>query len=116
MYNNYRLQHGRGVLLHLGKTFSPTLVGEFTMGASSRGQAFNPSDPSLISRDKMANIGQWYPAGNESGAIPDVTFPGVANAINGGIGNIPYHNENPVFTWVYNMTKVQGTHTVKSGV
>ena len=116
MYNNYRWQHGRGVLLHLAKTFSPTLVSEFTFGVSTRGQAFNPSDPSLISRDKMGNIGQWYPGGNESGAIPDVTFGGVASAINGGIGNIPYHNENPVFSWIYNMTKVQGTHTLKGGV
>lgn len=116
MYNTYRWQHGRGVLLHLAKTFSPTLVNEFTMGASTRGQAFNPSDPSLIARNKMANIGQWYPSGNESGAIPDVTFGGVTNAINGGIGNIPYHNENPVFTWVDNVTKVQGTHTLKGGI
>jgi hypothetical protein len=116
MYNNYRWQHGRGVLLHVAKTFGPTLVNEFTMGVSTRGQAFNPSDPSLISRDKMGNIGQWYPNGNESGAIPDVTFGGVQNAINGGIGNIPYHNENPVFSWVDNVTKVLGTHTLKGGI
>jgi hypothetical protein len=116
MYNNYRWQHGRGALVHIAKTFSPTLVNEFTMGVSTRGQAFNPSDPSLIARSKMANIGQWYPNGNESGAIPDVTFGGVASAINGGIGNIPYHNENPVFTWVDNITKVIGTHTFKAGI
>jgi hypothetical protein len=116
MYNNYRWQHGRGVLLHVAKTFSPTLVNEFTMGVSTRGQAFNPSDPSLIARNKMGNIGQWYPGGNESGAIPDVSFGGVTNGINGGIGNIPYHNENPVFSWVDNITKVVGTHVLKAGI
>ena len=116
MFNTYRPQHGRGVLLHVAKTFSPTLVNEFTMGVSTRGQAFNPSDPSKISRDKMGNIGQWYPGGNESGAIPDVSFGGVQNGINGGIGNIPYHNENPVFTWVDNVSKVLGTHSLKAGI
>ena len=116
MFNTYRWQHGRSVLLHVAKTFSPTLVYEFTMGASTRGQAFNPSDPSLIARSKMGNIGQWYPAGNESGAIPDVSFGGVQNGINNGIGNIPYHNENPVFTWVNNVNKILGTHALKFGL
>jgi hypothetical protein len=116
MFNTYRPQHGRGVLLHVTKTFGPTLVNEFTMGVSTRGQAFNPSDPSLIARSKMGNIGQWYPNGNESGAIPDVSFGGVQNGINGGIGNIPYHNENPVFTWVDNVSKNLGTHALKFGI
>jgi len=116
MYNTLRPQRGRGVLLHIAKTFSPTLVNEFTMGASTRGQTFNPTDPDRIARSKMGNIGQWYPGGNESGAVPDVTFGGVASAINGGIGNIPYTNENPVFSWIDNVTKVLGTHTLKAGI
>jgi hypothetical protein len=116
MFNTYRWQHGRSALLHLAKTFSPTFVNEFTMGVSTRGQAFDPSDPSLIARSKMGNIGQWYPAGNESGAIPNVSFGGVQNGINSGIGNIPYHNENPVFTWIDNITLIRGTHSLKFGV
>jgi len=116
MFNTYRWQHGRSVLLHVAKTFSPTLVNEFTMGVSTRGQAFNPSDPSLIARGKMGNIGQWYPGGNESGAIPNVSFGGVQSGINSGIGNIPYHNENPVFTWVNNVSKILGTHALKFGI
>ena len=116
MYNTYRWQHGRSALLHVSKTFSPTLVNQFTMGVSTRGQAFNASDPSLIARSKMGNIGQWYPQGNESGAIPDVSFGGVQNGINSGIGNIPYHNENPVFTWINNVTKVLGRHALKFGI
>jgi hypothetical protein len=116
MYNTYRWQHGRSALLHVAKTFSPTLVSEITIGASTRGQAFNASDPSLIARSRMGNIGQWFPHANESGAIPNVSFGGVANGINSGIGNIPYHNENPVFTWVGNVSKVIGTHSFKFGV
>jgi hypothetical protein len=116
MYNTLRPQRGRSVVLHIAKTFSPTLVNEFTMGASTRGQTFNPTDPDRIARGKMGNIGQWYPGGNESGAVPDVSFGGVQSAINGGIGNIPYTNENPVFSWIDNVTKVIGTHTLKTGI
>jgi hypothetical protein len=116
MGTTYRWQHGRGVLLHVAKTFGPTSVNEFTFGVSTRGQAFNPAIPGQWARSKMGNIGQWYPAGNESGAIPDVSFGGVQNGINGGIGNIPYHNENPVFTFVDNQSKVIRTHTLKFGV
>ena len=114
--NTYRTQHGRGIVLHVAKTFGPTSVNEFTFGVSTRGQAFNPSDPSKVARSTMGNIGQWYPAGNESGAIPDVSFGGVQNGINGGLGNIPYHNENPVFSFVDNHSKVIGSHMLKAGV
>ncbi len=116
LVTTYRKQHGRGVLLHIAKTISPTTVNEFTMGVSTRGQSFNPVDPSKVARSKMGNIGQWYPQGNESGAIPDVSFGGVQSGINSGLGNIPYHNENPVFTWVDNFSKVLGSHTLKTGI
>jgi hypothetical protein len=115
--DTYRKQHGRGVLLHTAKTINPTSVNEFTFSVSTRGQGFNPTPISAVTRDKMGNIGQWYPSGNESGAIPDVSFGGnVQNGINGGLGNIPYHNENPVFTFVDNQSKVLGTHAIKFGV
>src|SRR5574340_340325 len=116
MFNTYRWQHGRAALLHIAKTFSSSTVNEFTVSASTRGQAFNPSDPEKVARSKMANIPQWYPSGNESGAIPNVSFGGVQNAINNGIGNIPYDNENPVFTFVDNHSKVLGPHTLNSAV
>jgi hypothetical protein len=115
--DTYRRQHGRGILLHVAKTFGPSSVNEFTASVSTRGQGFNPAPPSAVSRDKMGNIGQWYPGGNESGAIPDVAFGGnVQNSINGGLGNIPYHNENPVFTFVDNQSKIIGTHAFKLGI
>jgi Carboxypeptidase regulatory-like domain/TonB-dependent Receptor Plug Domain len=116
LVNTYRWQHGRGALLHIAKTFSPSSVNEFTVGASTRGQAFDPTDPSKVARSRMGNIGQWYPAGNESGAIPNVSFGGVQSGINSGLGNIPYHNENPVFTFVDNHSKIISTHTLKFGI
>ena len=116
LVDTYRKQHGRGVLLHVAKTFSPSSVNEFTFGVSTRGQGFNPVPASAVARSKMGNIGQWYPSGNESGAIPDISFGGVQNGIKTGLGNIPYHNENPVFTFVDNHTKIIGTHSLKAGI
>ena len=86
------------------------------MGASTRGQSFNPSDPAKVARSRMGNIGQWYPGANESGAIPNVSFGGVSNGINSGLGNIPYTNENPVFSFIDNLNVVRGTHAFKFGI
>ncbi|HWR53455.1 MAG TPA: carboxypeptidase regulatory-like domain-containing protein [Bryobacteraceae bacterium] len=114
--NTLRPQRGRGGVLNITKVINPTMVNEFTMGASSRGQKFNPVDPEKVARARMANIGQWYPASNESGAVPNVTFGGVANYINNSLGNIPYTNSNPVFTFSNNLSKVLGTHSLKAGI
>ncbi len=116
MYNTFREQNGRGGLLHISNTFGPTLVNQFTMGASNRAQTFDPSDPTLVARSKMGNLGQWYPGANESGAIPDVSFGGVLNGINGGIGNIPYTNRNPVLSYIDNVNWMKGAHALKFGV
>ncbi len=113
--NTLRPQRGRGAVVNLTKVFTSTKVNEFTAGASTRGQTFNPVDPSKVARSRMANIGQWYPKSNESGAIPDMTFGGVQNYINPSLGNIPYTNENPVFTWADNFSWLKNSHSLKFG-
>lgn len=112
----FRPQRGRGGVLNLTKVFGPATVNEFTMGATTRGQTFNPVDKSKVARSRMGNIPQWFPASNESGAIPNVTFGGVPNFINCSLGNIPYTNENPVFTFADNFSRVVGRHNLKFGV
>ncbi len=116
MVNTLRPQRGRGGVFSITKIFSPTTVNDFTMGATTRGQTFNPVDPSKVARSMMGNIGQWYPASNESKAIPNVTFGGVPNYINPSLGNIPYTNENPVFTFADNLNKVIASHSLKAGI
>jgi len=115
LVNTLRPQRGRGAVLNLTKVFSSTIVNEFTTGASTRGQTFNSTEPEKVARSRMGNIGQWYPQSNESGAIPNVTFGGVQNAINNGLGNIPYTNENPVFTFADNFSWLRGSHALKFG-
>ncbi len=112
----FRPQRGRGGVFNLTKVFGPATVNEFTMGATTRGQTFNPVDKSRVARSRMGNIPQWFPGSNESGAIPNVTFGGVPSFINCSLGNIPYTNENPVFTFADNFSKVMGRHNLKFGV
>ncbi|MCL4402147.1 MAG: hypothetical protein M1436_05740, partial [Acidobacteria bacterium] len=114
--NTLRPQRGRGGVFNLTKIISPSMVNEFTMGGTTRGQTFNPVEPEQVARSRMGSIGQWYPASNESKAIPNVTFGGVPNYINPSLGNIPYTNENPVFTFADNLSKVVGTHAFKFGL
>ena len=114
--NTLRPQRGKGGVFNLTKIFSPTMVNEFNFGATTRGQTFNPVDPAQVARSRMGNIGQWYPQSNESGAIPDVTFGGVPSYINASLGNIPYTNENPVFTFTDNLSKLWGRHSIKAGI
>ncbi len=114
--NTIRPQLGRGGVINVTKVFGPKTVNDFTFGATTRGQTFNPEDANKVARSKMGNIGQWYPASNESHAIPNVTFGGVQNYINPSLGNIPYTNENPVFAWTDNFSRLIGRHSMKFGI
>lgn len=114
--NTLRPQRGKGGVFNLTKVFSPTMVNEFTFGATNRSQTFNPVEPEKVARSRMGNIGQWYPQSNESKAVPNVTFGGVPNYINNSLGNIPYTNRNPVFTFSDNLSKLIGRHSLKAGI
>lgn len=116
LVNVLRPQRGKGGVFNLTRIFGPTMVNEFNFGATTRGQTFNPVDPSKVARSLMGNVGQWYPQSNESGAIPNVTFGGVPSYINNSLGNIPYTNENPVFTFTDNLSQLWGSHSVKLGI
>ena len=111
----FRPQRGRSAALNLTHIIGPSVVNEFTVSATTRGQTFNPVNREAVSRARMGNIPQWFPASNESQAIPNISFGGVQNAINPSLGNIPYTNENPVFTFIENFSKVWRTHSFKFG-
>jgi hypothetical protein len=116
LVTTHRPQRGRGAVLNLTKILNSSTVNEFTMAASTRGQTFNPVERDRVDRSRMGNIGQWYPHANESKAIPNVSFGGVQSGINSGLGNIPYTNENPVFSFIDNFSKLVGTHALKFGI
>jgi hypothetical protein len=51
-------QPGHGHVVHITKTFSPTLVNEFIFGRSHNNLYFYPSDPQAINRSKLGNPGE----------------------------------------------------------
>ncbi|MCC6364759.1 MAG: TonB-dependent receptor plug domain-containing protein [Bryobacterales bacterium] len=75
---------GKGHVFHVTRTFSPTLVNEFSFG-KDRNQIYTRyTDPSLVDRSRLGNPAQWFqdPPGNPTnyypGAnpIPDLVFGG----------------------------------------
>lgn len=111
-------QPGRGHVLHANYVISPTLVTEFIFGKSRNNLYFDPVDKSLVDRSKVGNPPQWFkdtkPAVNY---MPNITFGGQpANPINASFGNIPYVNWNDIYSGVFNIAKVYGTHNLKAGV
>jgi hypothetical protein len=67
------------------------------------------------------DVPSWYPANNPSGLLPNMSFGGVANAVNPSMDAriSSYMNNtryNPTYSLVENVSKVYRSHTLKSGV
>ena len=115
---------GKGHVAHITKSITPTLVNEFIFGLSKNKLYFFPTDPSLIDRAKVGNPGQWYPDAttgvsylDKSSYMPNITFGGNhANPAVATFGNIPYENYNTVMSFVDNVSKVIGSHSIKAGM
>jgi len=109
---------GRGGTVHTTATLSPTLINEFIFGVSQNKLVFYPKYPEKISRKATGiDIPQWNPSINSMGWIPTMTFSSVPNFANPSMHNgMPYYNTNTTFTFVENLSKIWGTHTIKTGV
>src|SRR5260370_12892590 len=127
---NYFLTHttfgapGKGHVVHITKSISPTLVNEFIFGKSHNKLYFYPSDPSAIDRSKVGNPAEWY-VDKSSGVsyvdktnyMPNLTFAGNhANPAIAACGNLPYENYNDISRFVDNVSKVFGSHSIKAGM
>jgi hypothetical protein len=120
-------QPGNGHVFHLTKTFTPTLVDEFTFGRDQNQLYCRYLDPAAVNRSKMGNPPQWYPdsvksptnyLSNEMDNIPNVVFGGQPiNPVNVTLSNRP---PNLWFNHVYsvsdNISKIWRSHTFKAGV
>jgi hypothetical protein len=101
--------------------FSPTLVGEFTMGSQWRTlitEANNPPDYAKLSRSALGiTLGQFYPANNPNGTMPYALYGGgLPNTANVTLaGDFPIQQTMPMTSATASLTKIAGSHTFKTG-
>jgi len=103
---------------------SPTLTNEFMFGQTLN---FIPADPaptnSVYARKNSGlDIPLLYPNADPFGIVPNFGFGGVptgSGTFPGGLWSqfiLPYKNENPIYNFTDNVTKVLNTHTIKAGI
>ncbi len=103
---------------------SPTLTNEFLFGQTLN---FIPADPApagspYYRKNSGLEIPLLYPTADPYGIIPNFGFAGVpvgTGTFPGGLWSqfiLPYKNENPIYNFTDNITKVLGKHTIKAGL
>jgi len=111
---------GRGWLLSVQNTLSPTLVHQFTAGLTRAIEQVAPQ-PGALERVSRSGLGislpQFYPKVNDLDLVPLATYGGVPNAASINLdGRYPFFGANNIWNFTDNLTKVRGPHTVKVGV
>lgn len=119
MKKTYRL-HGQGYILRYTGVLSPSLINETSLGWTRRPEG-NSAEEEEIRRNQRSTVGfvagQFNPASNPLGLIPNATFGGVTNPANLFMeGRFPFYQKLHAFNLTNNLTKVAGTHTIKAGI
>jgi hypothetical protein len=113
---------GRGATLHGTVTLSPSLFSESIFGMTQNYYRYFPEDLNAVTRKGTGiDIPAWFGADNPTGMLPNMTFGGVANAVNptmdarisSYMNNTHY---NPTYSFVENVSKVYQSHTLKFGM
>ncbi|MEK7832784.1 MAG: TonB-dependent receptor [Acidobacteriota bacterium] len=104
--------------LNVTSTLSPTLTNEFIFGASQNNLTL---DPTVENAASYSGIGLTFAlpfSGYPEKQWFNITFGGIAgNNFGGttGYSQFPYKNSNTTFDIYDNVSKVWGTHTLKTG-
>ena len=111
-------QPGRLGTLHSTNTISPTLFNEASFAASQNTLNYSPEFPDLVNRTKLGiNIPQRNAALNPLNLIPDMSFSSIQNYANPSMSDgTPYFNNNTIYSFIDNVSKVQGSHVIKTGI
>jgi len=107
-------------LLH---TFSPTLFSEVTVGVNWAHQYTSPFDEAALDlndrRVSLPGLPQFFPKANPMNLLPQASFnggpPGTIASFNIE-QRFPFYGYNTLFNVSGNLTKVKGTHNLKTGV
>jgi len=110
-----------GGVVNLTRTFSATLVNEFSFGVHHSQQLIVPYDQASIDKVSKTALGitlpQWYPQLNPLNLIPWATFGGITNAASfTWDSRFPTKSDDTIFDFTNNVTKIVGVHTLKAGV
>lgn len=118
--------HSYGVVNTLLHTFSPTLVAEVTVGVNHGKQTVQPLTPGDLQRNDRNNVGlaglpSFFPESNPDRIVPNVSFGAsglaLANIATLGVeGRYPFYGENDIWNSSFNLTKVLGSHNLKTGL
>ncbi len=108
---------GRGHVARVTRTFSPTLVNEFTFGHSLAVLGSEFVDQQPLDRSRIGNLPQWFADEGLPNYIPDLGFGGQpASAISARLGVSPYRYSDPVYQITDNLSKVWKSHSIKAGI
>ena len=118
-------QPGKGHVAHITKSINAHTGQRIHLRAAARTSCISIRRMlRQIDRAKVGNPGQWYPDSttgvsyvDKTNYMPNITFGGNhANPAVATFGNIPYENYNTVMSFVDNVSKVMGAHSLKAGV
>ncbi len=115
-------RYGNGNLFHATKTFSPTFISETSFALSKVHRDFDYTNPSVVARDKMGNMPQWYPDDSDKSftpnRIPTINFGSLpTNTVyTGSTSDFPNPYRDPVYTLTEDLSKVYGAHSFKGGL
>ena len=112
--------YGWSITTSVATIINPTLTNEFQYGYTVNGIPGNPpvAGSPYYRATSNITIPQLYPAANTSSVIPNFVFDGtptVSGTAMTSFAGTPYHNRNPIWNYIDNLTKVKGTHTIKGG-
>ena len=112
-------QPGRLGTLHSANSVTPTLFNEAVFAVSQNTLTYSPLDPGLVDRTKLGiTLPQRDPSLNVLNAIPNMTFSGnVQHPANPSMSDgTPYFNQNTIYSFLDNISRLYGTHTFKFGI
>ena len=122
LLKGYYDQHIKTPAVNFLYSITPTLINETTFGMNHWTEPGGPlTDADLAKAQRptygLQGLGQWYPSSNPLDYLPTIAFSDVPNA-----AGFSYDSRNPIrgattiFSFIDNVTKVYGRHTIKAGV
>lgn len=111
-----------GIVMNWARILSSKMVNEFTFGARHSvedGPPLNDAElKNMLRADRgLSTLGQFYPANNPLGIIPQASYGGVPNAAAITYdGRFPLRGADTAFNLSNNTTYTTGKHTFKAGI